>query len=248
MDCPWWTRGPLASSRTVRHSSTGRPQTSCTKTRWQNGSKERRSRTQTNTKTSRVVRHLADGPRLPRGRSTRCESAQPRNPRTNLQLAIDGSPKPQWVLRRNFREMMSTQKWRYAPKITASNSLQLPESQISCLYLKNTKNSKTTKIEGLPTGFEGQDHKEKRHTILMCEFQNKSRKETPPNPSHENPKKRLRKTPKKTNGRDTIKPWGTTPNHLYIPWRFIRGLACHPIIHPSLKISPWSSQASPRKS
>jgi hypothetical protein len=38
----------------------------------------------------------------------------------------------------------------------ASNSLQLPESQI--LYLKDTKNSKNTKSEGLPTGFEGQDH------------------------------------------------------------------------------------------
>jgi hypothetical protein len=33
----WWTRGPSASSRTVRHSSTDRPQTSCTKnppTKW----------------------------------------------------------------------------------------------------------------------------------------------------------------------------------------------------------------------
>jgi hypothetical protein len=58
----------------------------------------------------------------------------------------------------------------------ASNSLQLPESQISCLYLKNTKNSKTTKIEGLPTGFEGQDHQEKRHANLMCDSKNKSMK------------------------------------------------------------------------
>jgi hypothetical protein len=129
-------------------------------------------------------------------------------------------------------------RWRYAPNITASNSLQLPESQISCLYLKNTKHSKTTKIEGLPTGFEGQDHQEKRHTNLMYDSKNKSRKETSPKPSHENPKKRLQKSPKKTKGKDTIKPWGTTPNHLYIPWSFIQGLACLPIIHPSLKISP----------
>jgi hypothetical protein len=35
----------------------------------QNGSKERRSRTRTNTKNNRAVRHLADGPRRPRGRS-----------------------------------------------------------------------------------------------------------------------------------------------------------------------------------
>jgi hypothetical protein len=73
----------------------------------------------------------------------------------------------------------------------AFNSLQPPESQISCLYLKNTKNSKTTKIEALPTGFEGQDHQEKRHTNLMCDSQNISHKETPPKASHENPKKEL---------------------------------------------------------
>jgi hypothetical protein len=41
------------------------------------------------------------------------------------------------------------------------------------------------------------------------------------------------------------KPWETTSNHLHIPKRFIQGLACRPIILPSHKISPWSSQASP---
>jgi hypothetical protein len=87
--------------------------------------------------------------------------------------------------------MMNTPRGRYAPKISASNSLQLPESQISCLYLKSTKNSKTTKIEGLPTGFEGQDHEEKRHTNLMCDSQHKSREGTPPKPSHKIPPKRL---------------------------------------------------------
>jgi hypothetical protein len=35
------------------------------------------------------------------------------------------------------------------------------------------------------------------------------------------------------------------PNHLYIPTRFIQGLACRPIILPSHKISPRSSQDSP---
>jgi hypothetical protein len=45
-----------------------------------------------------------------------------------------------------------------------------------------------------------QDHQEKRHTNLMCDSQNKSRKETPPNPPHENPKKRLRKSPKRETG------------------------------------------------
>jgi hypothetical protein len=78
-------------------------------------------------------------------------------------------------------------------KILASNSLQLPELQISCLYFENTKNSKTTTIEGLPIGFEGKDHQEKGYTNLMCDSPNKSRNETPPNPSH---KKSQEKAPK----------------------------------------------------
>jgi hypothetical protein len=39
------------------------------KTHRQKGSKERRSRTRKNTKNGWAVRHLADGPRLPRGQS-----------------------------------------------------------------------------------------------------------------------------------------------------------------------------------
>jgi hypothetical protein len=30
-----------------------------------------------------------------------------------------------------------------------------------------------------------------------------------------------------------------------MPQRFIQGLSCCPIIQPSHKVSPWSSQASP---
>jgi hypothetical protein len=105
------------------------------KTHRQNGSKERHSRTRTNTKNSWAVRNLVDSSRLPRGRSTTCESAQPRNTRNNLKIPIDGSPKPQGVLRRNFGEMMNTPKRGYAPKSTASNILQLPELQI---LAKNT--------------------------------------------------------------------------------------------------------------
>jgi hypothetical protein len=37
-----------------------------------------------------------------------------------------------------------------------------------------------------------------------------------------------RKAPKITKkeiGKNSNKTWGTTPNHLYIPWRFLQGLA-----------------------
>jgi hypothetical protein len=36
---------------------------------------------------------------------------------------------------------------------------------------------------------EGQDHQEKRHKVLMCDSHDKSHKETPSYPSHENPSK-----------------------------------------------------------
>jgi hypothetical protein len=48
--------------------------------------------------------------------------------------------------------------------------------------------------------------------------------------------------------RDTTRLWGTTPNHLYILWRFIQGIACRPIILPSHKIPLGSSQANPGNS
>jgi hypothetical protein len=63
--------------------------------------------------------------------------------------------------------MMDTPRRGYAPKITASNFLQLPESQISSLYLKNTKNSKSTKIESFLRDWRGKITK-KRGTPTSC--------------------------------------------------------------------------------
>jgi hypothetical protein len=67
----------------------------------------------------------------------------------------------------------------------------------------------------------------------------------PPKPSHGNHKIRLRKSPKR-------KKWEASRTLEESRWtfhtyheRFIHGLACLPIIQPSLKISSWSSQASP---
>jgi hypothetical protein len=94
-------------------------------------------------------------------------------------------------LKENFGEGRNTSWVTSSSNLKPQNSLEKEESQIMCLYLKNTKNSKATKIEGLPTGFEGQDHQEKRHTNLMCDSQHKSRKQIPLKPSHENPKKKL---------------------------------------------------------
>jgi hypothetical protein len=64
----------------------------------------------------------------------------------------------------------------------------------------------------------------------MCDSQHKSRKGTPPNPSHENPKKKLQKSPKgKTLG---DKRTHDEPCQIFYKYheRFIQGLASRPNI------------------
>jgi hypothetical protein len=73
--------------------------------------------------------------------------------RNNPKLLINGSPKPLGVLRQKFGEM-NTPKGRYALKIPTFNSLQLPESRISWLNLKNSGSTKNHQIGELSTGFE----------------------------------------------------------------------------------------------
>jgi hypothetical protein len=48
--------------------------------------------------------------------------------------------------------------------LKSQNSLEKEESKILYLYLNNTKNMKTTKTEGVPTGFEERDHQQLKET------------------------------------------------------------------------------------
>jgi ribosomal protein L25 (general stress protein Ctc) len=102
--------------------------------------------------------------------------------------------------------MMNTPRRGYAPKITVANSLQLKESCNPCLYLKNTKNTKTTKIEAVSESLLEQDHQEKRHKVLIRDIQQESLKETLRKLLHGNSKKRPRKSPKRTNRNNISKP------------------------------------------
>jgi hypothetical protein len=127
--------------------------------------------------TSRTVRgDLADGPRLPCGRSAvtsrtvhqvRISTAEEHEKQP--QTSIDGSPKPQGVLRRNFGEMMNTPRRGYAPKITASNILQLPESQILAKNTMTSGSSKSQRIEGQIRRLRGQDHPQRgtKHSPMI---------------------------------------------------------------------------------
>jgi hypothetical protein len=57
-------------------------------------------------------------------------------------------------------------------------------SQITTeLNHKNSGSTKNHQNREISMGFEGQDRQEKRHINLIRDSQNKSRKETPPNPS-----------------------------------------------------------------
>jgi ribosomal protein L25 (general stress protein Ctc) len=66
--------------------------------------------------------------------------------------------------------------------------------------------TKTIQIEAVSEGLLDQDHQAKRHKVLIRDIQQEPLKETPPKLPHGKSKKRLRKSPKKKNGRKTIKP------------------------------------------
>jgi hypothetical protein len=66
--------------------------------------------------------------------------------------------------------------------------------------------TKNIQIEAVSEGLLDQNHQAKRHKVLICDIQQESLKETPSNLPHEKTKKRLQKSPKRKNGRNTIKP------------------------------------------
>jgi hypothetical protein len=63
-----------------------------------------------------------------------------------------------------------------------------------------------TQIEPVSEGLLDQNHQTKRHKVLICDIQQESLKEMPPNLPTEKSKKRLRKSPKRKNGRNITKP------------------------------------------
>jgi ribosomal protein L25 (general stress protein Ctc) len=66
--------------------------------------------------------------------------------------------------------------------------------------------TENTHVEAVSEGLLDQDHQEKRHKVLIRDIQQETLKETPSKLPHEKSKKRLRKSPKRKNGRNTTKP------------------------------------------
>jgi hypothetical protein len=94
----------------------------------------------------------------------------------------------------------------------------------------------TGQIESDSREIWGQSHQPKRRKLLIRDTQQNPQEIVLKTP----PRKSQQRAPKNTtnkDGKSTTQPWGTTTNNLYIPWRFVQGLSCHPYIHPSLNIS-----------
>jgi hypothetical protein len=109
--------------------------------------------------------------------------------------------------------MMITPRRGYTPKLTASNFLQLSESQISSLYLKNTKNSKTTKIEPLNSRIWEGNHSPKNHEGF--------RQIPRSNPQEQGPENTPRKPPREGSENHHQEQPGTTQQGLEEPRRII---------------------------
>jgi hypothetical protein len=69
-----------------------------------------------------------------------------------------------------------------------------------------SKSTENHQIEAISEGLLEQDHQARRHKVLICDIQQESLKETLPKLLHRNSKKRLRKSPKRENGKNINKP------------------------------------------
>jgi hypothetical protein len=134
--------------------------------------------------------------------------------------------------------MVCVTRWCYAPKLLASHSLERRELRITRTQPR-TKNStqRPSNRGGFPT-FEGSRSSTKRHKALTHDHLKEIQRKTLSNPWNQPKNENTKEAPKRPTEI-------TTSNLLYNQERFIQGLACLLNIHPSLKISPWSSQASP---
>jgi hypothetical protein len=66
--------------------------------------------------------------------------------------------------------------------------------------------TENTQIEAVSEGLLEQDHQAKRHKVLIRDIQQESLKQMPPKTSPRKIQEKAPKSPKRKNGRNTIKP------------------------------------------
>jgi Txe/YoeB family toxin of Txe-Axe toxin-antitoxin module len=86
------------------------------------------------------------------------------------------------------------------------NASKWEELEVNYQEYLSPSSSKNHQIEAVSEGLLEQDHQAKRHKVLIRDIQQESLKEMPPKLLHGNSKKRLRKSPKRKNGKNTNKP------------------------------------------
>jgi hypothetical protein len=182
-------------------------------------------------------RGVADCPPSTRGRSVDELRRKTANPQEHLHKVVPGSPNWLKLLSQDLGEMICVTRWCYAPKFLASNTLECQESRITRTQPRTKNSTQRPSNRGGFPAFEGSRSSTKRHKALTHNPLKEIRRKTLSNP---------RNQPKNENTKEALKrpTKTTTPSLLYNQERFVQGLACLLNIHPSLKISPWSSQAS----
>jgi hypothetical protein len=169
------------------------------------------------------------------------ENEQSRNSRTRKNTFPKSSPDlpngwSSWG--QDLGEMICVTRWWYAPKLLASNSLKRRESRITRIQPRTKSSTQTPSNRGGFPAFEGSRSSTKRHKALTHDPLKEIRRKTLSNPRNQPKNENTKEAPKRPTEI-------TTPNLIYNRERFVQGLACLLNIHSSLKISPWSSQASP---
>jgi hypothetical protein len=162
---------------------------------------------------------------------------KPVNSQEHLPKVVPGSPKRLKLLSQDLGDMICVTGWCYAPKLLASNSLERWESRITWTQPRTRNSAKRLSNRGGFPAFEGSRSSTKRHKTLTHDPLKEIRRKTLSNPQNQ---------PKNENTKEAPKRFTeiTTPNLIYNQERFVQDLAFLLNIHPSLKISPWSSQAS----
>jgi hypothetical protein len=163
---------------------------------------------------------------------------KPANSQEHLPKDVPGSPKRLKLLSQDLGEMICVTRWLYARKLLASDSLERRESRITQTQPRTRNFTQRLSNRGGFPAFEGSRSSIKRHKALTHDPLKEIRRKALSNPRNQPKNKNTKEAPKRPTEI-------TTPNLLYNHERFVQGLDCLLNIHPSLKISPWSSQAIP---
>jgi hypothetical protein len=128
------------------------------------------------------------------------------NPREKLKPSSDRSPDLFHGSKWDFEDSRGTSWATLGYKLGPQNPLNQEESKVNPQEHLPMETTENTQVEAVLEGLFDQDHQAERYKVLIRDIQQKTLKETPSKLPHEKSKKRLRKSPKRKNERNTTKP------------------------------------------